>query len=1191
MPFLEVLHFTGDVSRHELSKGQPLTIGTHSTNDIIIDDDSVELMHCRVSWSKAGFEAVAAGVDGLDVNGSVVQRAVLKSGDTLRFGSVDVRFTDDGSSPAPDARPAKESSKAAPPAAQKPRKAASADIDDDSTQADSSSGGWNALEALASEARAPQKSKKTQIPEAVEPDTFEEIEEAEAAVATGEIPSAKFVEDGESDEPEEPKLRDRLRSAVRSQGHRPGEEDTLRSPLVLGLAGAGALLILLGGIFFFIAGRQDAEAAFNDAKAQYDQAKYPQAIELLDKFLETYEGSPFDDDARRIKGLSEVDQYIRGAAKKWPDGLEALRSFINLRQNGEDFESDKEDIHTRAYEIALGATQDAARTHERELIQVGQEAVTLLTTYLPADAQAAKIEEIQVARRASEAEILKHETLVGALAKIEEYVPEIDEDEPPAADAPPPDPIPALVARRNLLASYPELETDRNVVEAMNRVLEAERSLVRYTELNVDALTDDPQAAVPAWLSLVFNARSRLDAVSVGQCAFALSKDAIYGIDTVTGAPVWRRVIGFNSPFYPIEESTVPSVIVFDTYQSQLCRVNRNTGELLWRQPIADDDVRSSPILHEGQILLPTMGGSIYQIDLQTGRLIGKLTFSQEVTTPVPLADGKLVVAGNEEVAYTLTGRPFECVGVSYLGQQPGSVTAPLLSMGPYVAMIEGVSTGKSRLRLIEASENTLREVARADIEGDVYDTPVIRGRDLFVPSSGERVSTFSVSDDSNQPPLTVGPTFQVQNGSDNPVFLLTGPDRQLWMSCSALLKLQLTTEALAAEPGDLPIGQASQPLQYQSGVIFNGRRRAYSTAVTLAPVDRNEQTSEWQAQVGASLLAVSPASSNLICLTEEGGVFRLTDMNWTSSGFGPEPSTRLPLNPELAEPLVATDLGEGQIAVACGDPEPKLWIINVRGEIERSTLLESPLQAAPIRLGNGIVLPMQGRLKYQPIRAGSAGAEDFTLATDEALTSRWLQVVRLSDTSIAALTSAGDVLLIVLQSAPRPHLGEVSRFTLPAAVELPLQGDSQFLAVTDVNHNVQVFDTATLSPVAQRSFETAVWGAWSAGGQVFVQTDDGTLNLVTGDALTTSLQIPLNSVLVGPPTVTGNSALVALQNGEVFTWDLQSGEVSDFQWVGAALSQLPIRLGDELLFVTVDGSLIRLPAGSQVAAGAQTSN
>ncbi len=153
------------------------------------------------------------------------------------------------------------------------------------------------------------------------------------------------------------------------------------------------------------------------------------------------------------------------------------------------------------------------------------------------------------------------------------------------------------------------------------------------------------------------------------------------------------------------------------------------------------------------------------------------------------------------------------------------------------------------------------------------------------------------------------------------------------------------------------------------------------------------------------------------------------------------------------------------------------------------------------------------------------------------------------------------------------------------------MQGDDQLLVAVDVNHNVQVFDAGTLSPVGQRAFEIAVLGAWSAAGNVFVLTADGMLNMVSGNTLDTTLQLPVQSLPVGPPVMSGSDALVVLQSGQVVNWNLQTGEHQDLFYLGAALSQMPISIGDDLLFVTVDGSLIRLPSDLQVATDVPATN
>ena len=94
MAQLDISTFSGHVESHELDKRQAVSIGSHPSNDIQVEGDDVEIMHCRISWNKSGFEVVAAGGDGVDVNGTLVQKVQLSSGDVLRVGDSDITFKD-----------------------------------------------------------------------------------------------------------------------------------------------------------------------------------------------------------------------------------------------------------------------------------------------------------------------------------------------------------------------------------------------------------------------------------------------------------------------------------------------------------------------------------------------------------------------------------------------------------------------------------------------------------------------------------------------------------------------------------------------------------------------------------------------------------------------------------------------------------------------------------------------------------------------------------------------------------------------------------------------------------------------------------------------------------------------------------------------------------------------------------------
>ncbi len=92
MPILQVQDASGHVANHELSRLQPISIGSHPASDIRVQ--SVAGIHSRISWNANCFEVVAAGDEQLDVNGQLMRHAPLNEGDVLRVGEIDIWFRD-----------------------------------------------------------------------------------------------------------------------------------------------------------------------------------------------------------------------------------------------------------------------------------------------------------------------------------------------------------------------------------------------------------------------------------------------------------------------------------------------------------------------------------------------------------------------------------------------------------------------------------------------------------------------------------------------------------------------------------------------------------------------------------------------------------------------------------------------------------------------------------------------------------------------------------------------------------------------------------------------------------------------------------------------------------------------------------------------------------------------------------------
>ncbi|QDT54825.1 outer membrane biogenesis protein BamB [Caulifigura coniformis] len=1257
MPFLEIVHLNGEVERRPLEKQQPVTVGSHSSNDIRINEEGVETLHCRISWNKRAFEAVAAGIEGFEVNGSVVQKAVLKQGDVLRFGSVDLKFVEseaegaamplvaalaspdsgtmslkplsdevdvpdwlkgdsDKSPPAPKAesktRSAEDSSKAASrpkvakiipetpkatsgasekakadkPRGEKPAAKSKAprppvDDDDDFGEFDLDAG----LEALAQESRASHPVMPTfDEPSADTADYDRPVRSksrpatAPASTPKSETPAelASPAAEGPPPAPAAPPKVDRVRDALRHQRRaRPGEEDVLRSPLVIGLGSAAVVSLILAAIFYFVGFRRSVQEEFDFAKAQFNENKFTQAIEAFNLFLAKHGEGSLAEEANRIRGLAMVDEQITGAAPRFSEGMKNLKDFIAEHRDAEGYSDNAQrDVAKRAGDIALGASKAAGRVFDSALLDVARDAKSSLVTASSKETPPTELlKEIDRNLQVSAAAILKHNTNNEQYKQIEAAI---------AANKP----LEALRLRRELLARYPDLETDKKIASITASTLEKERSLIREEALDRPALTD--RLVEPQSLTLVYQARTRTDQVSVSRAIPVVSHGTLFGIDTVTGGPVWKHSVGVDTPFFPVRDSASNSLIAFNSPRQEVMRIDQNSGAILWRQPI-EERASGRPLISEGQVFIPTVAGRLCRLELESGTLVSRLSFSQPISNPVAVETKdkgvRIIVSGDREVFYTLSARPFACTSVSYLGQPSQSIVAPLLALGPYVLACQNLSNDASRLRLIttEPTDQPLKEVASHEVAGQVLDAPVVRGRDLFVPSTNERVAAFQISDEMSQAPLVPGPKYEVKGAQPVVTQLSAAPDAQLFMASTAVRKLELKVDSLQPTQEAILLGKATQPLQFQDRLLFVARQRPFAESVVLTPIDRTSLTGEWQAITGARIIAASVAGGDnpsVVCVTESGQLFRVTPRSLEGGGFL-SVAERLPLNEELVDPLLATTLGEGQLAIAGGLPEPKLWIVNRLGQIERTATLASPLQAAPVAMGKAILAPVNGRLQLLQAQGGQAAAQEYRLPGDLSGPTKWVQVFAADADSAAGVLENGIVLGVRLQKSPQAHLIESARYSLEAPLVSKPHFGGGMLAVAGANGRVAVLAAENLEPRGEAAFAGPIAsGPWLAGEFVFVEPGDGTLQArsIARD-LPAAWSLPLqNDRVAGAPIVRGADLLIPLQSGRLVRCDLASGEVRGATDLHAVLAGSPLVIGNGIYLTTLDGSLIRVP-------------
>src|SRR5262249_13145067 len=302
----------------------------------------------------------------------------------------------------------------------------------------------------------------------------------------------------------------------------------------------------------------------------------------------------------------------------------------------------------------------------------------------------------------------------------------------------------------------------------------------------------------------------------------------------------------------------------------------------VWRLPL-EAPATGAPRVHEGQIYLAAEDNALEQIDLLTGRSGARLKLTQKVVGPcaVSLSGERLFLPGHENVLYVLTRRPLACAQVVWLGHAAGAFEAPGLMMRHLLLLAENDQEKSCILRVFDTSsdERPPAEIATERIKGGhVRDLPVLRGKELFVPSSPERVSAYLVAETGDEKTLTFVGRYQVKSSRGSPIFLSTGPDGQMWMFSSSLRRFELTRDSLLPDKQEVAVGLAAQPVQGLGDSLFVARRLPYSRAVVFAEADRQQMLLQWQVSFGAAVLASTTptADGSAVCVTTLGNLFQV---------------------------------------------------------------------------------------------------------------------------------------------------------------------------------------------------------------------------------------------------------------------------------------------------------------------------
>ncbi|OYW22445.1 MAG: hypothetical protein B7Z55_04610, partial [Planctomycetales bacterium 12-60-4] len=840
--------------------------------------------------------------------------------------------------------------------------------------------------------------------------------------------------------------------------HRPGEQEIFKSPLVLAFGGGGIVLLLVAGTLWFLLGREVSSKLYAQAERDLSDGKYSQAIEQFENYARLYPGSSRALPARISAAKARVQRELSGATPAWSLAWDRLDGLVREFRNTDSYADLLPAVRGFAEEIAIGAAKAAEQTHDESLLPVSAEATRLLERSADPDTPLTPVlTRIQDASAKAEAAIARQKTRDAAVAVMETALTAKQ-------------PIDALAERETLLRKFPMYRRDQGVADVLQRALQMELSTVAISDDERPATKETAEPTLHSVLP-VLHSRSRTSDSSLGQFVWVLAQDSCYAVDTMTGEPMWRRVIGFDPPFNPTEtRGDAPGWLMFDRRTGELIHCRVTDGSVLWRLRLPAQP-SGGPLIDEGQIYLATTQRELLRIDLEEGTVSTTLTFSQDVSGP-PVLDASrqfLFLAGQRGLIYALRKRPLECASVTFTDHAAGAVSAPLVSMGRLLMSAENDRASSCRLRLWDASDPTkpLPPEGEARVSGQVFDAPVLRGPHLVVPLQGERLTAFVVNDEAGRSEMTEVGTYRVQDGYSGPMHVALGPDQQFWLSSTAFRRFEIAADSVRLDPNFVAVGLTSQPLQSVGETFFVGRRSRFAEAVQFTNIDRNTLTGTWRTVVGARPQAAwQSAGGNVVLVTESGILCNIGASRVGQGGIEKSAATDLDWPPSLGEPPLIATRSAGGAVVAIGGSAPKLWPIESSGRILPPVDLSAPLELAPLDLEVGLILPMSGRLSIRPSQS-SQKFEDWRAPVAAEQPPRWAHLVRTGNDEFLAISSAGRCHRMQVRMGDIPHLAEVASIELspPASVAPVVLEES--VIVADVEHQLQRLNQRTLEPVA----------------------------------------------------------------------------------------------------------------------------
>ena len=972
------------------------------------------------------------------------------------------------------------------------------------------------------------------------------------------------------------------------------------SPLML--VGGGALIFLtIAGVFLYLyMTRASAEQMFQTAEDQYAQGTYSQAITSYNKFLDRFDSHSKASLARVKIALSRVGrEAIQN--KLWETALNVAKEELPKIENEKDYaEHAPAELAIFLPEIVSGfrtAAQDAANVGDTETaannVRLFRESLKMVrdSKYITSSRHKQMLPQIESLER----EIEVVERIINQGNRLEQAVQEM-EVATAAGDT-----RQAYEIRRELLKEYPHLGSNEKLLHVSRAISDEEKNNVRVVQESRDAMTEEPlETQETLKRRYVIASRSGEEISSVANhVVYVRAAGAMYALDGPTGQVLWRRYVGAESRHYatPVNKGVGADAIVVDDRRNELLRIRAKTGQVVWRQLF--ENRLSEPVIAGNRALVASSGGTLHQIDLETGNEIRYATLSQSLYVS-PARDSKrpyVYQVSEHSNLYVLSEDSLECAEVHYIGHDPGTVRVqPVVALG-HILVAANAGANFAMLHVVATDEHGL-ELRRAQdsirLQGHVVVKPIAIGRRVIVMTNLGAIYLFEVgASEEGEAPVTLVAT--IPPTLEQPMLGYPLSDAgQLWIADNSLIHYEIQAsrgEILrkrVSDKGDAFVG----PMTFFGDVLFHVRREKGLAGVTVTAESMKNHERFWTTRLGvpaAGEIIFDQESREFITVTAQGDLYRIApdDLETNAVVSDPVDSVRgKGASPNFHERL---DLGDGRIVfVSSTHPEAILLFdpgTNARALklVELRTTPDDLLEPPIIYQGGLLAGGRIGQVfVFDPLN-GAEMIHPFQPRIEVGLKMNWCRgVVSGHDPSEVLIADGRKTLYRLRVEGTPPNLTAVAAVDVDDEVVGPLGavGNTVYTIVRGArNDRVIAYQTSDLVRKGECELDGRLaWGPFRLGDLILLASDGSELSCFVADQ-DPKWRIPVvGGQIAGRPILDGTDLIVAMTDGKILRISRETGEEVAQLDVGEPLGTGPTNVDQSTLVITgIDGTIYEI--------------